>query len=69
MTLLMCGKKTYDSSEFSPEIFFHLNKNWQKYSQLESCHFFFDHTVVLSDILIKDFGIMYMFRLFTAYQN
>ena len=45
MTLKMCGKKTYDPSGFSPEIFFYLNKNWQKYWQLESCHFFFDHTV------------------------
>ena len=45
MTLLMCGKKTYDPSGFSPEIFFYLNSNWQKYWQLESCHFFFDHTV------------------------
>ena len=38
-------KKTYDPSGFSPEIFFYWNKNWQKYSKLESCHFFFDHTV------------------------
>ena len=45
MTLKMCGKKTYDPSGFSPEIFFYLKKNWQKYWQLESCHFFFDHTV------------------------
>ena len=45
MTLKMCGKKTYDPSGFSPEIFFYLTKNWQKYWQLESCHFFFDHTV------------------------
>ena len=45
MTLKMCGKKTYDPSGFSPEIFFYLNKNWQKYWQLELCHFFFDHTV------------------------
>ena len=46
MTLLMCGKKTYDPSGFSPEILFDLNKNWRKYSHFKSVHFFFDYTVL-----------------------
>ena len=44
MTLLMCGKKTYDPSGSSPEIFFNLSKNWQKYRHFESCHFFRPHS-------------------------
>ena len=54
MTLLMCGKKTYDPSGFSPQMFFYLNKNWQKYLQLESCHFFFDHTVRINNTFFFD---------------
>ena len=45
MALLMCGTKNCDPSWFSPEIFFYLRKNWQKYSNFRSVHFFFDHTV------------------------
>ena len=55
MTLKMCGKKTYDPSGFSPEIFFYLNKNWQKYWQLELCHFFFDHTVWIDKFVGSSF--------------